>query len=244
MADRITTLRIGVPGAPGAGVSAAEKASFVTLAGANVFTNTNEVRASNTGALIVGSGAAQSTRSLVVDSVNKEIKLWNQADLRGFSDVGVTELWSIDGATGNIQTDGILTVDGSQIKGEQLWLSFMVDGGGSVLTTGVKARVLLPYNMQPISDGSVAWQSGLDQVGSIGWDLWMDSYTNYPPTNADRVSGTIGSQNPRITSAIKGASASLTGWNTTWMKGNWLFVAIDTVATATWATLGVHIKKT
>lgn len=71
----------------------------------------------------------------------------------------------------------------------------------------------------------------------------MDTYANYPPTSADRISGTIGSQNPRVSSAVKNQSASLTGWTTSLVKGRYLFVVIDSVATATWASLSLHLKK-
>lgn len=242
--SNVEVIEIGIPGPPGAGVSAAEKASFVTLSGANVFTNTNRVRSNSATAFIVESASATTDRSLVVDATGKEIELWNGADLRGLSDAGSTETWSIDSATGNIQTDGILTVDGGQIKGEQFWLTLEFDGGGSALTTGVKRRIKLPYNFDVVSDGTAAWEVALDQSGSIGFDLWVDTYANYPPTNADRVSGTIGSQNPRVSSAIKAQSATLTGWTTSFVKGRYLFVAIDSITTATWATLSLHIKKT
>lgn len=158
MPDRITKVRVGVPGPAGAGVTAAEKASFVTLSGANVFTNDQRIRRNSTTALILESASGAGDRSLVADLTNKEIELWNGADLRGFSDAGSTERWSIDGATGNIQTDGILTVDGGQIKGEQLWITFQIDGGGSALTTGVKHRWKLPYDCQIVSDGTAAWE--------------------------------------------------------------------------------------
>ncbi len=242
--SNIQVVEIGIPGPPGAGVSSAEKASFVTLSGANVFTNANEVRVSSATAQIVSSGANTTDRSLVVDTASKELELWNGAKVRGFSDAGSTETYSIDGATGNIQTDGVLQVDGGQVKGEQLWLGFQIDGGGSVLTTGTKIRWLIPYNCQIVSDGTDAWRIGLDQSGSIGLDLWMDTHANFPPTNADRISGTVGSQNPRVSGAIKASSATLTGWTINLVKGSWLYIDINSVATATFCALGLHVKKT
>lgn len=244
MPDRITKVRVGVPGPAGAGVTAAEKASFVTLSGANVFTNDQRIRRNSTTALILESASGTGDRSLVADLTNKEIEFWNGADLRGFSDAGSTERWSIDGATGNAQFDGNVAADGGKITGEQLWWQIEIDGGGSVLTTGVKRRIKIPYDIEVVSDGTAAWEVVLDVSGSIGLDLWVDTYANYPPTSADRISGTIGSQNPRVASAIKNQSASLTGWTPSLSKGHYLFVAIDSVATATWCTLSLHIKKT
>lgn len=239
----VEVIEIGIPGPPGSGVSPAEKASFVTLSANNVFTGTDEFRKDSTTALIVSNGSLTTDRTVVVDSTNKELKIWNAGKLRVFSDAGVTEVASIDGA-GNAQFDGVGQFDGGQLKGELLWLSWMVDGGGSALTTGTKVRWKIPYNCQIISDGTAAWEIGLDQSGSIGLDLWMDTYDNYPPTNADRISGTLGSQNPRVSAATKAQSASLTGWTIDLVKGRYLFIDVNSITTATWATLSLHVKKT
>ena len=240
----IEVVEIAVPGSPGQGVSAAEKASFVTLPGNNIFTGTDEFRKDSTTAVIVSKGALTTDRTVVVDSTNKELELWNGAKIRGFSDGGVTETWSLASSTGTWQLDGNLSVDGGQIKGEQLWLGIEIDGGGSAITTGTKRRIKIPYNCQIVSDGTAAWEIALDQSGSIGLDLWMDTYANWPPTNADRISGTVGSQNPRVSSAIKAQSASLTGWTINLVKGSYLFVDVNSVATATFCTLSLHVKKT
>lgn len=129
---------------------------------------------------------------------------------------------------------------------EQMWWGIEIDGGGSAITTGVKRRIKIPYDCtitaDPV-DGHI-WQIGLDQSGSISLDLWMDSYTNYPPTNADRISGTLGSQNPRVSSAIKNGSGSTTGWTLNLVGGRYLFVDVASAATATFATLGLYIVRT
>lgn len=242
--SNVEVIEIGIPGPPGAGVSAAEKASFVTVSGANVFTDVNEFRKNSTAAQILSSGPNTTDRTRVTDTTNKEEEYWNGAKLRGFSDAGATETWSIDSATGTLQLDSNLQVDGGQIKGEQLWLSFLADGGGSTLTTGIKFRYFLPYNMAPFSDGTDVWRIGLDQTGSVEWDLWMAAHGSYPPTSANRITGTVGSQNPRVASALKASGNSLTGWTTSWLKGYWLFGSITSVTAATWSTLGIHIKKT
>lgn len=240
--SNIVAVEIGIPGPQGAGVTPAEKASFVTLTGANTFTNTSTYRKTSVNNTVWEDDSGVDTGR--VDTSNKRIELANGAVLHGHSDAYSTETWNIDGATGNAQFDGVLQVDGGQIKGEQLWLGFAADGGGSVLGTGVRLRWLIPYNCQIVSDGSAAWMVGLDQTGSIGLDLWVDTHANYPPTNADRISGTLGSQNPRVSAATKASSATLTGWTINLVKGSWLFIAVDSVSTATWFTLGLHVKKT
>lgn len=246
MADEIKVVRIGMPGPQGAGVTPAEKASYLTASGANTFTNVNSVRKTSTGAFNVENDGG--TGYFVVDTTNGDVELQNSAKLRGFSDANTTETFSIDASTGDMQLDGILTVDGGVIKGEQLWWSFEFDGGGVALTTGVKRRWKIPYNCQLVVDanqtGTPFWEVGLDQSGSIGFDLWMDTYANYPPTNADRISGTIASQNPRVSTATKAQSATTTGWTLDLVKGRYLFISIDSITTAQWATLSLHVKKT
>lgn len=240
--SNVEVIEIGIPGPPGAGVSSAEKASFVTLSGANTFTNTNTIHKNSTAALTVEK--EDGTDVLVVDTTNKEAELQNGTKLRGYSDANTTETFSIDAATGDIQTDGNLTVDGGSIKGEQLWLAFMIDGGGSTITTGTKVRWQIPYNCQLISDGTSFWNVVLDQSGSISLDLWVDTYANYPPTNADRISGTLGSNNPRVSAATKAQSATTTNWTLTLAKGSYLFIDVNSVSTATFCTLSLHVKKT
>ena len=242
--SNIEVVEIGIPGSPGAGVSPAEKASFVTLPGTNTFTGANEIRKDATAAMVVSKGPATTDRTLVVDSTNKEVEIWNAGKLRVFSDAGVTEVASIDGA-GNAQFDGTMQVDGGAYKGEQLWWPFMVDGGGSALTTGSKIFWKIPYNCQIVTDGSKAWDAYFKpgETASIGFDLWMAS--SYPPTSANRISGTLGSQNPRIVSANSASSASLTGWTVNLVKGYYLILDVNSVSgSPTWATLGMHVKKT
>jgi hypothetical protein len=226
----------------GANVTAAEKASYVTLAGANTFTSANIVHVDGTTVFQVEK--ADGTDVFLVDTTNKEIEARNGSKIRGFSDASTTETFSIDAATGTAQFDNTVEATGGRFIGEQLWWEIEIDGGGVAITTGTKRRIKIPYNCTIISDGTSVWDLTLDQTGSIGLDLWVDTYTNYPPTNADRISGTIGSNNPRITTATKAQSASLTNWTTTLTKGSYLFVDVNSITTATFCTLGLHVKKT
>lgn len=239
----IEVVEIGIPGPPGAGISAAEKATFVTLTAANVFTNTVNVKKTSQNAAVWEDDAGTDTGR--VDTSNKRIELANGADLRGFSDAYTTETWSVDGATGAAQFDGDITTGGN-IVGDKLWWGIEIDGGGSAITTGLKRRIKIPYDCTLVADAVDGhfWQIGLDQSGSIGLDLWMDSYANYPPTNADRISGTVGSQNPRVLAATKGGSGTTTGWTLNLVGGRYLFVNVDSVSTATFCVLGLHIIRT
>ena len=160
---------------------------------------------------------ADDTSLVFVDTVNSRFRLVNGMDIQGYSDNMSTETWSIDGATGAAQFDGDITTGGN-IVGDKLWWGIEIDGGGSAITTGLKRRIKIPYDCTLVADSVDGhfWQIGLDQSGSIGLDLWMDSYSNYPPTNADRISGTVGSQNPRVSAATKGVCSAPLRRNDIW----------------------------
>lgn len=238
----IEVVEIGIPGPPGAGITAAEKSALLPKAGGTM-TGTLRIEKDSSAATVYKGDGSTLKINVETSTADGSLQLLNGMDLNLFSDSGSTSVATIDGATGNIQTDGTLTVDGHVIAGEQLWLAFRCYEGGSVLTTGVKDFALVPYNCVIESDGTRAWFVGVDPSGSISWDIWYS--TSWPPTSANRISGTVGSQNPRVTTAASASSATLTGWTTALAKGGYLFASIaGTPASATRALLGLHIRKT
>lgn len=139
----------------------------------------------------------------------------------------------------------IVTLQTDLTAAKQGWATFIISGGGSVIPTGVQFRALIPTNytvsLDPV-DGQ-AWRVGLDQSGSVSLDLWMGTHAAYPPTSANRISGTVGTNNPRVTSATAAQSSSLTNWTTALVGGRWLFINVSSVTTATWASLGLYLVK-
>ena len=238
----IEVVEIGIPGPPGAGVSSAEKNSYFQKTGGTI---TGQTIFDLDGTPAIQIRKADDTSLVFVDTVNSRFRLVNGMDIQGYSDNMSTETWSVDGATGAAQFDGDITTGGN-IVGDKLWWGIEIDGGGSAITTGLKRRIKIPYDCTLVADSVDGhfWQIGLDQSGSIGLDLWMDSYSNYPPTNADRISGTVGSQNPRVSAATKGGSGTTTGWTLNLVGGRYLFVNVDSVSTATFCVLGLHIIRT
>ena len=81
----------------------------------------------------------------------------------------------------------------------------VVDGGGNVITPGVKSDLIVPYNMNICGYTMVA-----DISGSIIMDLWKSTYDNYPPTSSDSITN---NQKPTITNDIKTTNNSLIDWN-------------------------------
>lgn len=81
----------------------------------------------------------------------------------------------------------------------------VIDGGGNVITPGVKSDLIVPYNINICGYTMVA-----DVSGSIVMDLWKSTYDNYPPTSSDSITN---NQKPTIINNIKTTNNSLIDWN-------------------------------
>jgi hypothetical protein len=106
---------------------------------------------------------------------------------------------------------------------------FVVDGGGSAITTGIKGDLMVPFDCTIVSATLLA-----DQSGSIAIDVWKDSFASYPPTSADSITA---SAKPALSSAAKSRDTTLTGWTTSVSAGQTLRFNVDSAATLTRVTL-------
>lgn len=104
-------------------------------------------------------------------------------------------------------------------------LAFVIDGGGSAITTGVKGDIAVDFNATIQQVTLLA-----DQSGSIVIDIWKDTYANYPPTVADTITA---SAKPTISSTTKAKDSTLTGWTTTITAGDTLRFNVDSITTCT-----------
>jgi hypothetical protein len=113
-------------------------------------------------------------------------------------------------------------------------ITFIIDGGGATITTGVKGDLEIPFACT-ISRATLL----ADVSGSIVVDIWKDTYANYPPTNADSITA---SAKPTITSATKSQDSTLTGWTTTINAGDTLRFNVDSVTTIGRVTLSLKVS--
>ncbi len=114
-------------------------------------------------------------------------------------------------------------------------LEFIIDGGGSAITTGIKGDLYIPFDCTITAATLLA-----DQSGSIVVDIWKDTYANYPPTGADAITA---SAKPTITTATKSTDATLTGWTVTVTAGDTLRFNVDSITTLTRATLALDVIR-
>lgn len=114
-------------------------------------------------------------------------------------------------------------------------LTFIIDGGGSAITTGEKGHLEIPFA------GTITQVTMLgDQSGSIVVDIWKDSYANFPPTDADSITA---SAVPTITTAQKSQDSTLTGWTTAIAAGDILAFNVDSCTDITRVTISLKVTK-
>lgn len=107
--------------------------------------------------------------------------------------------------------------------------------GGEDITSGVLADVHVPFACT--ITGAYAFA---DQTGSAVIDLWKDSYANFPPTDADSITA---SAPITISSGVKTANTTLTGWTTSLDAGDIIRANIDSISSITRLTVAIRVKR-
>jgi hypothetical protein len=114
-------------------------------------------------------------------------------------------------------------------------IGITIDGGGSVITTGLKGYLYIPYACT-----ITEWTILSDQSGSIVVDVWKASYASAPPTVTDTIAGT---EKPTLSSQIKNQDTSLTSWTTSVAAGDVMAFKVDSVSTVTRVILSIKVSK-
>lgn len=112
-------------------------------------------------------------------------------------------------------------------------IGLLIDGGGSTITTGIKADISVPFACTITGVRLLA-----DQSGSIVVDVWKDTYANYPPVVGDSIAA---SAKPTISAALKSDDTTLTGWTTSISAGDTLRFNVDSVTTLTRVNLTLTV---
>ena len=160
---------------------------------------------------------------------SKPTNVANKIFLYAKDDSGDTELFANDDSNNEVQ----FTKDGLVGRiGQTEWKNFVIDGGGSAITTGIKGDIVLP------ACTIVAVQLLADQSTTTVVDIWKDTYANFPPTDADSITA---SAVPATSAATKSEDTTLTGWTTAVAEGDILRFNVDSTDNATRVTVALKI---
>lgn len=108
-----------------------------------------------------------------------------------------------------------------------------IDGGGSVITTGTKGYVEVPY-----AGTIIEWKIIADPSGSMVFDIWKVNAAI--PTNANTITA---SAKPTLTTAQRATSTTLTGWTTAVAANDVFGFEVESASTVTKAVLILVIQQ-
>lgn len=114
-------------------------------------------------------------------------------------------------------------------------LTFVIDGGGATITTGIKGDLEIPFACTITQVTMLA-----DQTGSIVVDIWKQVYASFPPTVTQTITA---SALPTITTAVKSQDATLTGWTTTCSAGDILRFNVNSVTSIQRCTIALRVTR-
>lgn len=114
-------------------------------------------------------------------------------------------------------------------------IPFMVDGGSTTVTTGIKGDLEVPFDCVIQEVTMLA-----DQTGSIEMDIWRDEYANFPPTVSDSI---VGANPPKIVSDLKSKDTALSGWTREITAGDILRFNVNSATTIRRVTIALKVQK-
>lgn len=164
----------------------------------------------------------------VINFANGDVLVTHSSNTLAFT--GASSGYTFDA---NVATTGTFTKNGNDITTGTV--TYVIDGGGSTITTGIKGDLTIPFACT-INE----WTLLADQSGSVVVDIWKDTYANYPPTVADTITA---SAKPTISTATKGQSSTLTGWTTSITAGDTLRFNVDSITTCQRVTLSLKVTR-
>lgn len=144
------------------------------------------------------------------------------------------------GRTGPTGPTGATGVTGATGTGLVSDITFVIDGGGSVIATGVKGYLYFDFAFTINQSTLLA-----DQSGSIVVDIWLCTYAQFDagathPVAGDKITA---SAPPTITTATKSQDSTLTGWSLTVPAGSVLAYNVTSVTTIQRVTSALKITR-
>jgi hypothetical protein len=113
----------------------------------------------------------------------------------------------------------------------------IIDGGGEVLTTGVKGNIEMPFNFN-----LYGWALRSLETGSLLIELNKSSFSEYPPGLSGIMH--IGATGPYIDADWKNQETGISGWaNPTGMGGDTIQITVTSASAITQASLALRYNK-
>ena len=119
---------------------------------------------------------------------------------------------------------------------EEAAFEFVIDGGGSVITTGIKGHIRIPFACV-----ITRWTLLADASGSIVIDV--NRFTSLANFDADTKASITGTDTPDLVADRGDESTALTGWTTVMNQGDILEFEVDSVATIQRVTISLRVNK-
>lgn len=119
--------------------------------------------------------------------------------------------------------------------GRYVTMNFIIDGGGSAISTGIKGDLFT--NFAGRIDGAYLLA---DQDGSIEVDIWVANYNNHPPTVANTI---VASAPPTLSTEDSYRDLTLTGWTRYFAAESIFRFNVNSASTVTRVTLALKIWR-
>ena len=118
-------------------------------------------------------------------------------------------------------------------------INFVIDGGGSVITPGIKGTVHIDF-----ACAIVQWKIEADQSGSIVVDVNKATPSWTADVATPSYASIAGSELPTLVSQVEKRDTSLSTWTTAIAADEQLQFEVDSVTTCTRVTISLKIQRT
>jgi hypothetical protein len=207
------------------GTNGANAAMTVAVAGTNAASRANDLGKTALETAWSGTNGANSAFSVAVAGTN------NAAIAEGHAKAAMLTAWS--GTQGANAALAIAVAGTNALKGD-CGFSFVIDGGGQAITTGLKGYVEVPFGMW-----LTRWTILSDQTGSIVVDVLKSSgYAGFPT-----VPSIAASAKPTLSSAQKNENTTLVGWTRQLNKGDIIGFTVNSASTVLLTTVALAGTK-
>jgi hypothetical protein len=153
----------------------------------------------------------------------------------GATGVGITGVTGQTGPTGPTGV-GVTGATGPTGPAGDVAIPFIIDGGGSVITTGQKGHIEVPFACTINRVTLLA-----DVAGAIVVDIWKTTYAGFPPADGNSITA---SAVPTISATNqKSQDSTLTGWTTSISAGDVLAYNVDSATTITRLAVVLRVTR-